>query len=59
MNETFVRLLCPECRKTWERKPGDLPAHTEAFACDGCGTERRTAEFTRTDRDLDVLKQFQ
>lgn len=59
MNETFVRLLCPECQKTWERKPSELPAHTEQFGCDNCATERRTAEFTRTDHDLDVLKQFQ
>lgn len=59
MNETFVRLLCPGCQKSWERKPSDLPAHTAAFECDGCETERRTAEFTRTDHDLDVLKQFQ
>lgn len=59
MDETFVRLLCPDCQKTWERNPSQLPAHTERFECDGCDAERRTAEFTRTDRDLDVLKQFQ
>lgn len=59
MNETFVRLLCPDCQKTWERNPNQLPAHTDRFACDGCEAEYRTAEFTRTDRDLDVLKQFQ
>ncbi len=59
MNETFVRLFCPDCRKTWERKPTELPNHDAAFTCDGCEAERRTAEFARTDRDLDVLKQFQ
>ena len=59
MNETFVRLLCPECQKTWEQKPKELPAHTEQLACDGCTAERRTAEFARTDHDLNVLKQFQ
>lgn len=59
MNETFVRLLCPECGKSWERKPKQLPAHTDQFVCDSCEAERRTAEFARTDRDLNVLKQFQ
>lgn len=59
MDETFVRLFCPDCRKTWERKPADLPAHSAEFECDGCAAEGRTAEFTRTEHDLAVLKQFQ
>jgi len=58
MNETYVRLVCPECDKDWEASPDDLPTPDEEFACPDCGTERRTAEFTRTERDLETLKQF-
>jgi len=58
MNETYVRLVCPECEKDWESSPADLPAHDEEFTCPECGTVRRTAEFTRTERDLETLKQF-
>lgn len=59
MDQTFVRLSCPECRKTWERPPGELPAHGAEFECDACAAAGRTAEFTRTEHDLAVLKQFQ
>lgn len=58
MDETFVRLACPECRTTWERPPNELPTHDAVFGCRNCGNERRLAEFTRTDHDLAVLKQF-
>jgi len=56
MNEAFVRLLCPECRKSWESTPSDLPAHDEVFHCPNCHNSRRLAEFARTDRDLETLK---
>ncbi|WP_135828820.1 DUF7836 family putative zinc-binding protein [Halorussus halobius] len=58
MNETYVRLVCPECDKDWESSPDDLPTHDEEFTCPQCGVVRRTAEFTRTERDLETLKQF-
>ncbi|ELZ81499.1 MULTISPECIES: DUF7836 family putative zinc-binding protein [Haloferax] len=59
MVEAFVRLLCPECGKDWETTPTDLPPHRDNFSCQGCGTTRRTAEFMRTERDLQTLKQFE
>jgi len=59
MNEAFVQLSCPECMKDWEAKPMDLPARNEPFSCPDCGEQRPTAEFMRTDRDLEVLKEFQ
>ncbi len=59
MNETYVRLVCPECSKDWEESPDDLPPHDEMFHCPNCHAGRRTAEFTRTERDLETLKQFQ
>lgn len=59
MNETYVRLVCPECGKDWEESPDDLPSHDETFNCPNCHATRRTAEFTRTERDLETLKQFQ
>ncbi len=58
MEETYVRLLCPECSKDWESAPGELPAADESHACPDCETERHTAEFTRTEHDLRTLKQF-
>lgn len=56
MNEANVRLLCPECKKTWETTPGDLPEHDTMFHCPNCHATRRLAEFARTDRDLNTLK---
>ena len=58
MNETYVRLLCPECGKDWEEGPDELPNAEEMFHCPNCHASRRTAEFTRTERDLETLKQF-
>lgn len=56
--ETYVRLLCPECGKQWEAAPRDLPDHDRMFHCPNCHATRRTAEFTRTERDLETLKQL-
>jgi len=58
MNETYVRLLCPECGKDWEASPDDLPDPTDTFHCPNCHASRPTSEFTRTERDLETLKQF-
>ena len=58
MEETYVRLLCPECSKAWEASPADLPRPGDTFHCPNCHASRRTAEFTRTDRDLETLKQL-
>ncbi|WP_083860380.1 MULTISPECIES: hypothetical protein [Natrialba] len=58
MDETTVQLLCPECAKDWQRSPGTLPSSTEMFHCPNCHASRRTAEFMRTDRDLQNLKQL-
>ncbi|WP_254863675.1 hypothetical protein [Halovivax gelatinilyticus] len=56
MDETTVSLLCPECTKDWQRPPSDLPSPADLFHCPNCHASRRTAEFTRTDRDLQTLK---
>ena len=58
MEETYVRLLCPACGKAWEASPGDLPAPARSFSCPDCHATRRTAEFTRTDHDLETLKRL-
>jgi hypothetical protein len=58
MEETYVRLLCPDCNKDWESAPGDLPAADEPHGCPDCETSRPTAEFARTEHDLRTLKQF-
>ena len=56
MEETTVQLLCPECTKAWQVPPAELPTAADLFHCPNCHASRRTAEFTRTDRDLQTLK---
>lgn len=58
MVEAFVRLLCPECGKDWEDAPTDLPGPRKNFSCPACHATRRLAEFMRTERDLEMVKQF-
>ena len=58
MDETTVQLLCPECAKDWQVDPGELPESTDMFHCPNCHATRITAEFMRTDRDLQTLKQL-
>jgi ssDNA-binding Zn-finger/Zn-ribbon topoisomerase 1 len=59
MVEAFVRLVCPECNKEWEENPSELPNHRENFSCSACHATRRLAEFMRTERDLEAVKQFE
>lgn len=58
MEEAFVQLLCPDCHKSWESSPRDLPAPSDSFQCPDCDTSRRTSEFMRTERDLETLKRL-
>ena len=59
MVEAFVRLLCPECTKEWESSPSDLPDSDQNLSCPDCHATRRLAQFMRTDRDLEVVQQFE
>lgn len=59
MNEAYVRLLCPECRKHWETKPKSLPKPEKNFSCPNCHASHRLAEFMRTEHDLETLKRLQ
>lgn len=59
MDEAFVQLLCPECSKDWQENPIDLPGLRRNFSCPSCHATRRLAEFMRTDRDFEAVKQFQ
>lgn len=58
MNEAYVRLLCPNCQKTWGENPGQLPPPSDAFTCRDCESDFTMAEFMRTERDLEILKRF-
>ncbi|WP_121741159.1 DUF7836 family putative zinc-binding protein [Natronorubrum halophilum] len=58
MDETTVKLLCPECTKNWQHSPNDLPAAANMFHCPNCHASRRLSEFMQTDRDLRTLKQL-
>ncbi|MFB6081958.1 MAG: hypothetical protein ABEJ67_03970 [Halanaeroarchaeum sp.] len=58
-HEAYVQLVCPECTKTWEENPTDLPAPERNYSCPTCHASRRTSEFMRTDRDLETLKSLQ
>ncbi|WP_435194711.1 hypothetical protein [Natronomonas sp. EA1] len=57
MQETYVEFVCPACSKDWEvTKP--FPDPKSEYVCPDCGEERRAAEFARTDRGVELLKQF-
>lgn len=56
MDEAYVQLLCPECAKDWESNPSELPGSREMYHCPNCHATRLTAEFMRTDHDLQTLK---
>jgi ssDNA-binding Zn-finger/Zn-ribbon topoisomerase 1 len=58
MEETQVRLLCPECNKNWRSDPTELPATDENFHCPNCHASRRLSEFLRTEHDLRTVKQL-
>lgn len=58
MDETRVRLLCPECGKNWQTNPEQLPASRKNFHCPNCHATRRTSEFMRTEHDLRTLQQL-
>lgn len=58
MEETYVRLVCPECDKHWEASPGDLPEPARTFHCPSCTASRPLSEFARTDHDLKAMKRF-
>jgi hypothetical protein len=58
MVEAFVRLLCPECGKEWESTPTDLPEPRKNFSCPNCHETRRLTEFMRTERDLEIVREF-
>jgi predicted RNA-binding Zn-ribbon protein involved in translation (DUF1610 family) len=58
MEEAYVRLLCPECRKEWESSPSELPAAETDFACPDCGESRPLSEFLRTEQDLQTLQEL-
>lgn len=58
MDETHVRLLCPECGKDWQTSPDDLPASKRTYHCPNCHASRRLSEFMRTEHDLRTLQQL-
>ena len=58
MPEAWIQLECPSCGEDWERDPADLPDSDAEFECPSCGEQRRMAEFTKTQRDLEMLEQF-
>ncbi|PSP55888.1 hypothetical protein BRC87_09015 [Halobacteriales archaeon QS_4_66_20] len=58
MEEAHVRLLCPECGKDWQTKPGELPEAARTFHCPNCHASRPLSEFMRTEHDLNTLKQL-
>jgi hypothetical protein len=58
MEETYVRLLCPECGKHWEESPSDLPEPSRTFHCPGCHAGRRLSEYARTEHDLRTMREL-
>lgn len=58
MSEAFVQLLCPVCGKDWQANLNELPEPGEEVTCDDCDAARPISEFTRTQRDFEVLANF-
>jgi len=56
MQEAWIQLQCPDCATEWEASVSDLPASSQQFQCDHCDSSRPMAEFTKTARDLEVLR---
>lgn len=58
MQEAFVDVKCPNCEKTWEEQPHDLPEPDTDFECPACGERRYLSEFMDSKRDLEVVETF-
>lgn len=58
MDETHIRLVCPECGKNWQTNPSSLPESDKNYHCPNCHASRRTAEFMRTEHDLRTLQKL-
>jgi ssDNA-binding Zn-finger/Zn-ribbon topoisomerase 1 len=58
MDETRVRLLCPECGKNWQSQPEELPESSGMYHCPNCHASRGMSEFMRTEHDLRTLQQL-
>jgi hypothetical protein len=58
MEEAYVRLLCPACRKEWESDPSALPPAEDGFDCPDCAEHRPLSEFLRTEHDLRTLQEL-
>jgi len=56
MQEAWIQLQCPDCSTDWEAKISELPPSSERFQCDHCDVSHPTAEFAKTARDLEVLR---
>jgi predicted RNA-binding Zn-ribbon protein involved in translation (DUF1610 family) len=58
MQEAYVQLTCPSCDKHWEEDANHMPDPKESFTCPDCASEHPAAEFARTERDLEVLREL-
>lgn len=58
MTEAWIQLLCPNCGKDWEENPSALPEAGNSFTCPDCEERRPVSEFTRTQRDFEILGDF-
>lgn len=58
MTESWIQLQCPSCSAKWSDNPTSLPAPDTEFQCSHCGERRPFSEFTRTARDLEILREF-
>lgn len=58
MQEAWIQLHCPDCQENWEANPADLPEPDSEFSCQHCDSARPTAEFVKTTRGLEILRDF-
>lgn len=58
MQDSWIPLQCTNCETEMEYSPSDLPAASEEFTCEHCGTTRPTREFVMTQEGLKILEKF-
>jgi hypothetical protein len=59
MHEAWISLQCPDCGRTWEANPSDLPEPESSFVCAGCHSRHPIPEFMKTTRSFEIYSSLQ
>ncbi|AWB27831.1 DUF7836 family putative zinc-binding protein [Halococcoides cellulosivorans] len=56
MEEAWIQLTCPDCDHEYSKTATTLPGPDATHTCDDCDGAAPLSEFTRTARDLEILR---